>query len=434
MYFKVVLFTLKLIFVFAVLFWLVENPGSILINWQGYEVKTSVSFALFVFLLALFSFALLRSGWDAIVWVFRKIFKVGDLFKKDINKLIAQAFSDLEFENYKSAKTISLELAHLLPESPIPGILMLKTSQATKDKKLEEMAVSHLKKFEEFVPMALYDEMDSAFKANQTLQLERLVQSSFKKFSNEGWFLKHAIRLDLLKHNWEKALDNIQKASKKGVYTVTVLDHLKSVCFYNLALENKKNDKESLEYHEHSYKEDPKFLPNVIEYAQLLYQKKDARAAEILLKKSWEDAPSWELAEVYSSLLSEDDKPISLARKAQELYELLPDHPVSMIMFIIYLVRAHLWAQANRLVGKLPPHVPEYMLLRAALAKKERGSSKESIALLMSAIQSMSTPYKCSNCDKSSDTWALYCPSCQCFDGLYLKNPITYKNCLEALE
>ncbi len=434
MYFKIVIFTFKLIFIFGVLFWLVDSPGTVLINWQGYEVKTTVSFVFFVLLVLLFLFALVRSGWDAIVWMIKKIFKLGDLFKKDTDKLIAQAFLDLEFESYKSAKKLSLELSHLLPQSPIPGILMLKTSQATGDKKLEEMALNHLKKFDEFVPMALYEEMDSAFKANQTTQLEKLLQSAAKKFSEEGWFLKNAIRLDLLKHKWEDALVNIEKAAKKGMHTKETLGHLKSVCLYNLALNEDHAVGVRLTYHEESYQEDPLFLPNVLAFARLLKSKKDARAAELLLRKAWEDNPNWEISETYCALLAEDKKPLSIVHKAQELFDLLPDHPVAIIMMIIHLIQARLWAEAHRLIGQLPPHTPEAILLNAALAKQERGDAKGSLDLLISAIQHMSSPYKCSNCYKAADTWHLSCPSCHCFDSLYMKHSITYKNCLEALE
>ncbi|MEI8321172.1 MAG: hypothetical protein WCG05_04090 [Alphaproteobacteria bacterium] len=434
MYFKILVFTFKLLFIFTVLFWLVDNPGSILINWQGYEIKTTVSFAVFVLLVLLFLFALVRSGWDAIVWVARKIFKFGNFFKKDTDKLIAQAFSDLEFQSYKSAKKISLELSHLLPTSPIPGILLLKTSQALKDKKLEEMALNHLKKFDEFVPMALYDEMDNAFKANQTAQLEKLLLSACKKFSNEGWFLKNAIRLDMLKSNWEQALENISRAAKKDVHSKETLDHLKAICFYSLAHGEENSPREIIGYHEQAYKEESKFLPNLLEYAKILKNKKDKRAAEVLLKKAWEENPSWEIAETYCELTAEDEKPISLAHASQELYEILPDHPVSIITQIIYLIQAGLWAEAHRLLNQLPIQAPESILLQAALAKKEKGSAKESLGLVMHAIENMSSPYKCSNCLKASNHWHMYCPSCQGFDSLHLKHPITYKNCLEALE
>ncbi len=424
---------LRIILVFLVVFLFVQNPGQIHIDWYSYEVKTSLSFVLFLFLILLFIVALFSTGWEGGVWILRKAINLDPVFKKDGDNLLAKVLCSLEFGNLKEAKKLSFEALKLLPNSALPGICLLKVGQLLKEKKTEQLALSHLKKFKEFAPLALYGEIEDSIKFRKLTVLKALTKQAALLYENEGWFLKQSLKELLLNQSWREALECLKKAEKKGAYIPEEVSELQAVIFYQLSKEPGIPEYEILSRMQNSYDADPSFLPNILSFAPVLKRRKDLRSAKLLLEKAWNELPSWPLAQIYCDLMADDSKALSRAHKARDLYDLQPEHPVSILILIIYLIQAQLWGEAGRYLELIPSKVPEALILKAALAKKERGSIKDALNLLIGAMEKVSLPYKCGTCKSLLAEWSLCCPECSSFQSIYLKHPVTYLNCLGAL-
>jgi HemY protein len=427
-------FLLRIILIFAFLLWITNNPGSLILNWLGYEIETTVSFVLFLFFLLFLIGAAISSGWQGLLWVFKQILSVGSHLKKDPNQILAQAFSAIEFGNLKEAQSLAKEAINLNPESALPAIALLKASQLLHDKKTEELAISYLKKFEEFTAMAWYDEIEAALKSKRLDLAKKLISTSVKTHGDQGWFLKQALKVSIATSEWQEALEFLKKSHKKGSFTKEESDQIYGFLWYKLSLEAPLPEGEKLSRMEKSYEYDPTFLENLLNLAILLSTKKDKRAAQTLLEKAWVDRPSWPIAEVYCDLLSKDPQPLTKARQARKLHDLLPDHPVSQLILITYFIQAKLWGEAKRVLALLPKDVPEAYVLRAALVKKEKNNMQDALKYLKKAMQQISYPYKCIKCRKSMEKWEVSCNHCGSFLSATLKHPITYAHCLDALE
>lgn len=427
-------FFLRIILLGALILWLVKNPGILTLNWLGYEIETSVSFVVFLLFVLFFIATLISSGWRGLGWLFNQLLSVGSYAKTDPNKLLAQAFSSLEFGNFKEAQQLAKEAMNLNPESALPTIALLKASQALHDKKTENMALSHLKKFEEFAAMASYDEIELALKSNKQDLAKKLLMGSAKTHQEQGWFLKQALKIAIASEEWEQALEFLKKSHKKGSFTEAESNQIHSFLWYKLSLEPSLSEGEKLSRMEKSYQHDPHFLNNLLNLAQTLNVKKDKRAAQNLLEEAWCHSPSWPIAELYCDLLSKGSQPLAKAQQARQLYDLLPDHPVSQLILITYFIQAKLWGEAKRVLALLPKNVPESYVLKAALAKKEKNNTQEVLTYLKKAMQEISYPYKCNKCRKSMESWSISCNHCGGFLSVHLKHPITYAHCLDALE
>lgn len=431
MNYKLLKISAKLLALSLFFFWAFEHPGSVNVVWHGYELKTSVNFFLFFILTALFFLGeLLRSSWTKIRWLFTG----GGFSKKpDVNALVAQAFLDLEFSNHSHVKQIADKLQAHLPESPLAGILMLKLSQALSHESYREEAFKILGRFKEFEPFLLDQEINQALSDNDFSHAQKLLEKAGESFQEAGWFVKAQIRFLCLGHSWEEALSFLEKAAPKEIYPKKTLAHLKALCFFNLSQKTGLNWEGQIELLEKAYAEDPLFVLNTLALAQVLAKKKDMRAAEVILKSLWQEAPSWKIATFYCDLLSSQGNIIEKIHRMRELYDLIPQNPVALLALSIYLIQGKLWVEARKLLKSLPQNKPEPLILKAALEQKEKGNSQACLTLLLDAIQMMSTSYKCSNCQKSLREWTLYCPACNEFDTLFLKYPISYKDCLLAL-
>jgi uncharacterized membrane-anchored protein len=432
---RFLIFCLRIVLIFLVIFLLVQNPGQIQIDWYNYEVKTSLSFILFVFLILLFVVALFSAGWGGGMWILRKALNLEQpTFKKDADTLVAKALCALEFGNLKEAKKLSFEALKLLPNSALPGICLLKAGQLLKEKKTEQLAFSHLKKFKDFAPLALHGEIEDSIKSGKLGVLKSLTKQASLLYKDEGWLLKQSLKELFLNQSWKDALEALKKAEKKGAYTPEEVAGLQAMIWYQLSKEPGIPEFEIMGRMQNSYDADSSFLPNILSFAPLLKRRKDLRSAKVLLEKAWNESPSWPIAQTYCDLMAEDTKALTRAHKARDLYDLQPEHPVSILILIIYLIQAQLWGEALRYLELIPSKVPEALILKAALAKKERGSIKEALVLLMRAMEKLSLPYKCGSCKSLLAEWNLMCPKCSSFQSVYLKHPITYLNCLSALE
>ncbi|UNM06368.1 MAG: hypothetical protein H6925_01190 [Holosporaceae bacterium] len=322
---------------------------------------------------------------------------------------------------------------NLMPESALPGIALLKASQKAGDKRAQNVALNHLKKFNIFAPMAFYDEVESALKAKDLDTAKKILKQMEKEYRREGWFLKQSLKLNIAANKWQEALLYLDELTKSGGIVRKHANEIYAYIWHNLSKGPKLPTPERLAMMEKAYEYEPLFLDNLTELAKTLFKNKDKRAAQTLLEKAWHDMPAWVIAETYCELMSENT-PIKRAQKARKLHDLRPDHPVSQLILIRYFIDAKLWGEAKRVLHLIPRNVPEAFVLRAALAKKEKNDISKVIDHLKSAVQKISYPYKCSNCRKSSDKQDAFCKHCGSFLTLYLKHPITYANCADALE
>ena len=434
MSFKIFGWVLRVFIVFGTVLWLNNNPGTLTLNWLGYVVETSVSFIFFLLIALFLIIALLTSGWQGLLWVFKQALNVGSYLKKDPNKILAQSFSAIEFGNLKEAQTLAKEAMNLNPESALPAIALLKAAHLLQNKKMQSLALTHLKKFEEFAPMAFYDEVEDALRNNRTDLAKKIISQASKNYSDEGWFLKQSLKVSIALKEWREALTLLKKSEKKGSFIEKDTHQIYAFLWHKISLGKGLSDSERLDYMEKSYDHDPNFLENLLTLCQLLVQKKDKRAAQNLLEKAWHDNPSWSISEAYCEILSKNPQPLSKARKARKLYDLRPDHPVSQLILIKYFIKAKLWGEAKRVLSLLPKDVPEAHVLKAALSKKEKGNMQDVLKHLKKAMTQISYPYKCTKCRKSMEKWHISCTHCESFLSVYLKHPITYAHCLDALE
>ncbi|MFN7662900.1 MAG: hypothetical protein ACK5PQ_04200 [Alphaproteobacteria bacterium] len=427
-------FLFRIVIVFGIFLWLAQNPGSLVLTWLGYEIETTVSFVLFLLFVLFLIGAIISSGWLGLVWMFKGILNVGSQFKSDPHKVLAQAFSALEFGNIKEAQILSKEALNLSPDSALPAIALLKSSQLLQDKKTENLAISHLKKFEEFTAMAWYDEIEAALKSNRHDSAKKLILSASKAHAEQGWFLKQSLKVAIASQEWQEALDLLKKSQKKGSFTKEESDEIYGFLWNRLAFQPNISEEEKMDRLKKSYDHNPYFLDNLLELAQLLALKKDRRATQTLLEKAWSEKPSWPIADAYCHLLAESDKPLAKAQQARNLYDLLPDHPVSQLILITYFIQAKLWGEAKRVLALIPKGVPEAHVLRAALIKKEKNNMPDALEHLKKAMRQISYPYKCNKCRKSLEKWQISCNHCGSFLSVQMKHPITYAHCLDALE
>ena len=233
--FKRLGFLIRLILISALFLWLSYNPGTLIINWLGYEIETTIAFVLFVLFLIVLLSAVISSGWQGLIWLFKQILSVGSHLKSDPHKILAQAFSAIEFGNFKEAQLLAKEAMNLNADSAVPAIALLKASQALHDKKSESLALAHLKKFEEFTAMACYDDIESALKSRRLDLAKKLIDSSSKTHAEQAWFFKQALKVSIAAQEWPEALEFLKHAQKKGSVTQEEANQIYGFLWYKLS-------------------------------------------------------------------------------------------------------------------------------------------------------------------------------------------------------
>ncbi len=425
----------RFILIFLVGFWFTQNPGHIHVEWLGYQVDTSMAFILLSVVTLIFLMGFVKWGWHGIMCVIRSSLGVHTLSSKANGETsLAQAMCALEFGNYEECKKASLRAMGALPDSPLPALTLLKVAKQLKDKRSQHLALTHLKKFHHYTPIAVYDEIEAALLNQENSKASMLLSAAREKFDDQGWFLKQGVKVAIGAQEWEEALEKLKRAVKKGAFTKEESRKLEAMLFYKLSQQKGNDLEEKLRYLEKAYDRAPAFPPLLLPYAETLLRHKDKRAAKEVLEKAWIHNPLWELADYYCRTFSESPKPLDRVHVMRDLYDLCPEHPVSRLCLIIYCLHAKLWAEAERHIKGLPSDAPEALILKAALVRAQKASEVKVSQYLRAAMEKLSIPFKCDSCKVSLSGWDFYCKNCGAFDSIYLKHPITFENCLKGLD
>lgn len=349
--------------------------GKVVIEWQEYELLTSVTVLIISFISGAFLLSLLLVGWQGILSFFKRRHEKHELRQEAfVHETVMKALVLLELKNIEEAIELFRKVYKKRPQDMFVAYLGFKLV-SFRSEDFPKILVS-LEKNPLLKQLADKAEIEIALSKGNTEKADFLAQKALKAHQ-DLWFLKMAFGLAVEEKRYGEALRLTQRIQELYPWEDVGNDFARS--WYEAAQAVGEKHKEYESFLTRAYENDPGFAPAAIALAGL--SKKDHHKAHRILEESWKRRPSYDIGHAYCLL---DKEPLAQAKAAQQLKSIIPHERRGHVLSIFYYIKAKLWGEAKRELDIFKGESGgDIDFLRALLMKEEGFDSEKAFDKLL---------------------------------------------------
>ena len=334
--------------------WLADRPGNLVVNWQGYELETSV-FRAIVMLALLVGLAVF--AWSILKQIFTSPAVVGHFFRRRRQMRGLEALSSGMIAVGAGDKTLAaryaLQARKSLPNEPLTHLLRAQTAQLTGDKATARRIFESMRNNPETELLGLrglYLEARTEGKAAAARMFaERAVAINPKL----GWPIESMFAMQCKNADWPSALDTLATARKHGLIEKKLADRRRAVLLTAQAVAAEEADMaRALSLSLEANGLAPELVPAAAIAGRLLASQGATPRAAKILKRAWRQSPHPELAMAYAYARIGDSPRDRLAR-VKELAQMVPHSNEGQIAVAAVAIEAQDWDIARRALQHL---------------------------------------------------------------------------------
>lgn len=402
--------------------WFVENDGSIVVEWMGYRIQTSVMFAILFIIITIVTCTLFL---QIILWLksapkrYRKSLK-----DKKLNRgltALTQGFAAIAAGDIKQARTLTSRATHDLDNMPITKLLAAQTAQLEGNRELTKEHYTSMLSNKETEIIAIKGLLLEAKQDNDISKALFLAEKAYALRPDSDWVILILLELSKKLKRWQTAEDMTRKALKYKLITrenynrtIGLLSFAKYKEQFRAGSNSSEDDIKS------AYKLAPEFIPVVIAYVDTLVMQDKMRKAIKILENLWCKSPHPDIASAYMEIYTDIDDEENI-EKAKRLLQLANGHPEGHIIIASTLLKAGQFGNARHHLKTALSFGETKTIchLMAELENKER-AKHEIIHYWQERANHANdlSIWKCRSCNNKSHKWTTNCTSCTGFDTL----------------
>ncbi len=345
---RLVLYLIAVAAIAAGLGWLADRPGSLLINWQGYEIETSVFRA--VVLLSL-SGAVAVFAWSLIRQVITSPAMLGRYFTRRRQEKGLDALSTgliaIGAGDRQLATRYAVQARRALPNEPLTHLLRAQAAQLAGDRTTSRRIFEAMLGSPETEQLGLRGLFLEAEREGEPEAARQFAERALRLNSKLGWPVDALLDMHCKDGAWAKALECVATGRKSGHFDKAAADRRRAVLLTAQAQEAEDANpnvaqQQALEAHGLA----PDLIPaSAIAARQLASRGSTAKAAKVI-ERTWRSAPHPELALVYA-YARPGDSPRDRLERVKRLSKLSSQSPEGPIALATAAIEAGEWAEAR---------------------------------------------------------------------------------------
>ncbi|MGO9672938.1 MAG: heme biosynthesis HemY N-terminal domain-containing protein [Methylocella sp.] len=358
--------------------WLVDRPGELVLDWNGYHIETSVLVAIGAVIVAA---AALLAVWSLIRFVFKipslmAVATRGQRHEKGYAALsrgmIAVGAGDAQL-----ARKSAVEAHRLLRNEPLALLLKAQAAQLSGETGQAEAAFQEMTKRNDTRLLGLRGLHVEAQRQGDVEKAQQYAETA-REIAPLPWAAKADFEHKVAAGDWKGALALLDSPAGAKFLDKTLRERHRAVLETALALDNAETDPAgALALARAALKRAPAFTPAAALAARLVASAGDARKAAKLIESAWAEAPHPDLAKIYLGLYPGESSAARLGR-ALALARLAPREAESKIAVAQAAIAAGDFNAAREAVQPLidGPERPTARICRlmAELEEKQHGA------------------------------------------------------------
>jgi HemY protein len=392
--------------------WLADRPGTVLVTFGGYELRTSVAVAAVALAgLALF----LAMLWSIVTTILNLPSRLSFASKARRRARGYQAVSHgmvaVGAGDPIAARRYANEAERLLGHEPLTLLLKAQAAQVSGNRAAAEAAFSEMMEKDETRVLGLRGLFVEARRRGDNLAAREYASEAVRIAPAAAWASDAVLEARCAERDWRGALESIDRRASLGLLDKAAAKRHRAVLLTADALDRAEQDPEgALRSSQDAVKLAPDLVPAAALAGRLLSHRGDLRRAAKIVETAWRSQPHPELAEVYLNLRPGDSALDRLSR-AETLQRLSNHAPEGQLAVARAALEAREFERARRALEPLLEDRPtmRVCLLMADLEQAEHGRTGRSREWLARATRAPRDPAWIAD-GVVSDRWAPISP------------------------
>lgn len=351
---RLVVFLLAVLALAIGLSWLADRPGELIVNWEGYEVQTSVFRAVVIFAVlfaaTLFLIMLARQLWQSPA-------ALGAFFNRRRQKRGLDALSSgmiaIGAGDRATATRYALQARKSLPNEPLTHLLRAQAAQLSGDKATARRIFEAMLGSPDTEQLGLRGLFLEAEREGEPIAARQFAERAMKLNPKLGWPVEALFELQCKAQDWAGALDTLASGRRNGHIDKSSADRRRAVLLTAQAQPAEDADPEkalNLALEAHGLAAD--LVPAAAIAARLLASRGNTPRATKIVQRTWARAPHPDLATVYAHARL-GDSPRDRLDRVRQLVGLAPGSIEGPIALATAAIEAKDFATARNALGPL---------------------------------------------------------------------------------
>lgn len=362
--FRLIAFLIAIALIAAGLAWLADRPGEIAVQWQGYQIETSV-FRAIVLLVALIAIALL--AWSLLRNIWYSPAAVGNVLSKRRQKIGIDALSSgmiaLGAGDKSAAMRAAIQARKSLPNEPLTHLLRAQAAQLTGDRTTARRIFEAMLASPDTEQLGLRGLFLEAQREHETEAARHFADRAVSLNPKLAWAVDALFDLQCREADWPGALETVGVARKNGHIERAQADRRRAVLLTAQAQAAEASDPGralSLSLDAHGLA--PNLVPAAAIAGRLLAARGNTPRSTKILQRTWSRAPHPDLAVAYAYARI-GDSPRDRLDRVRQLAALSPNSMEGPIAVATAAIEARQFDEAR---AALEPLIPSRMTQRVA--------------------------------------------------------------------
>lgn len=397
--------------------WFAGNPGSLVVNWQGYRIESS-----FVMLLALMGalYFLIRLP----LWIYGRLRGArAEAARRDrALQALTLGMTAIAAGDAPEAVRQAARAERLMGAAPLSLLMRAQAAQLGQDERaasgyFEAMLASPGSAF-----LGLRGLLGQAMRTGDLAQARTLAEQGLRLQPKSPWLIRNKFDIECATGEWVQARETLRLAVQARLLGKAEQGRKLGLLAFAEARDAEARGARdaALAAAGQALKLAPDLIPAACLLGRLLGEAGKTAKAERVLEKAWARAPHPDLATVFAGLVP-GERPSQKLLRMRRLTAANPDHGESRLLLAETSLAAGETARAREVLQPLTGGMASARVCRlmAQIVQAQgapAGDAQEWLARATHAPRDAA--WHCQACGRPAENWDLHCPACGEFDTL----------------
>ena len=405
--------------------WLADRPGSVLVTFSGYEMRTTVAVAAVALVAVALALALL---WAAVSALLRLPSRMGFASRARRRARGYQAVSRgmvaVGAGDPVAARRFAGEAERLLGQEPLTLLLKAQAAQVSGQRGAAEAAFARMVDDDDTRVLGLRGLFVEARRRGDAGAATQYATEAARLAPAATWASDAVLESRCAQRDWRGALASIERRASLGLIDKPSARRQRAVLYAADALDQFEGDREgALAAAQDALKLAPDLVPAAALAGRILSQRGDLRRAAKIVETAWRSGPHPDLADVYLNLRP-GDSGFDRLKRADTLAKLAPGAKEGRLAVARAAMEAREFGRAREALAPLVADRPTMRacLLMSDLEQAEHGATGKGREWLARAARAPRDPVWIAD-GVVSDRWAPISPVTGRLDAFVWQRP-----------
>ena len=373
---RLILFFLLALAVAILFVWVLDQNGSVTLDWSGYYIETDIGLAAIA--IGLFVIAIIGIFLVLLVLLNLPSLTYRFIFQRRKNlgyDALSRGLIALGTGNSRESKKLGLYAEKLLKYEPAVQLLLAQAAQASGDQAEAQKRFEGLLTKKSTKLLGLHGLYIESIREKNLPFAKKYAEKAHKLSPKLPWASKAVLTFQANAGEWEDAVATLTKSFQSKLIDKLAYNRQKAVLMTALGKEIEMGEPDrartlALE----SHKIAPSLVPAAVLAGRLCIRRGELRKATKILQTTWKNVPHPEIADTYA-YLRHGDSVRDRYKRIQALAALRPNHSESSFALAKAAIEVQEFdearAQLNRLIRSVPTQ--RAYLLMARVEETENG-------------------------------------------------------------